>query len=104
MSAAVQVAKQITALIPARPKVKLVGGGDANLATLLASYGAYRAAAVGAWRYAASLALAAACVAAPRGWNVDHQGGGELIMGTHDINDLEAMCQPDYPWSGRQWD
>lgn len=102
-NAAVQMARTISALIPAKPVPSLFGSrGDAGRQEMQA-HGAATAAAVAAWRYAAHTALTQAASAAPEGWFVD-QDNHAIIDGVSSITDLEAMCDPSYPWTGRRAD
>lgn len=100
-NAAIQVARNIAALIPAKP-MSILGKGEANRQDQLA-YGATMAAAVAAWRYAAHVALNNADSCAPADWKID-QGNHSLIDGVTSLPDLEAMCSESYPWTGRRHD
>lgn len=98
MKTPAQVAQAISALLPAKPKGTLLGG-EAHRA-LQIEYGTFYAAALGAWRYAAHQALNAAGSASPKEWVVD-QDNHAFIDGVQSITDLESMCDPGYPWTGR---
>lgn len=102
-NAAVQIARAISAMIPAKPAPSLFGSrGDVGRQEMQA-HGAATAAAVAAWQYAAHTALIEAASAAPEGWVVD-QDNHAFIDGVSSLPDLEAMCDPSYPWTGRRAD
>lgn len=101
-NASIEMARTISAMVPAKPKSTLLGG-EAHRQEMLA-YGTAMAAAVAAWKYAAHLALNAAQSAAlDDQWYVDDSNRA-LIDGWDDIKALEAMCDPQYPWTGRRAD
>lgn len=102
-NSAIQMARAISAMIPAKPAPSLFGSrGDVGRQEMQA-HGAAVAAGVAAWKYAAHIALNQAASEAPEGW-VINQGNHTLIDGMNSIADLEAMCDPTYPWSGRRTD
>ena len=101
-NAAIQMARAITAIVPRKPALSLLGLSEEKKEERHAHFAAY-AAAVAAWQYAAAIALNEASSAAPADWHVD-QDNHEFIKGCKSIQDLEAMCDPAYPWSGRRTD
>lgn len=102
-NAAIQMARTISAMIPAKPVTSLFGSrGDTGRQEQHA-YFAAMAAAVAAWQYAAHVALTQASSAAPDGWFID-QDNHAFIDGVKSLADLEAMCDPAYSWSGRRAD
>ena len=101
MKTPVQVAQEISALLPVKPKVTLLGG-EAHRAQQI-EYGTFHAAALGAWQYAAHQALNVASSASPKEWVVD-QDNHAFIDGVKSISDLESMCESGYPWTGRRVD
>ena len=101
-NSAVQMARTITAMVPRKPAQSLLGQ-SAQKKEETHAHSAAMAAAVAAWQYAAAIALNQACSAAPEDWFID-QGNHEFIKGCRSLPDLEAMCDPAYPWSGRRAD
>jgi hypothetical protein len=100
-NAAIQMARNIAALIPAKPPTKLLGGEASRQEQL--AYGAAMAGSVGAWRFAAHAALNNAMSCAPDDWQIDYDNHA-FIDGVSSLADLEAMCDQSYPWSGRRLD
>lgn len=100
--AAIQMARTISAMIPLKPALTLRGLTECQKEERHAHFAA-KAAAVAAWQYAAAIALNEASSAAPGDWFID-QDNHEFIKGCESIADLEAMCDPAYPWSGRRAD
>lgn len=101
-NSAVQMARTITAMVPRKPVVSLLGQ-SAQKREESHAHSAAMAAAVAAWQYAAAVALNEACNAAPEDWVIDHSNH-EFIKGCKSLPDLEAMCDPAYRWSGRRAD
>lgn len=101
-NAAIQMARAISAMVPAKPALTLRGLTEEKKEERHAHFAA-SAAAVAAWQYAAEIALNEALSAAPEGWFID-QDNQEFIKGCKSISDLEAMCDPSYSWSGRRAD
>lgn len=101
-NAAINMARAIGSMVPAKPALSLRGFSEEKKQERLAHFTAM-AAAVAAWQYAAAVALNDACSAAPPDWFID-QDNHEFIKGCRSIPDLEAMCDPAYPWSGRRAD
>lgn len=95
-NAAIEMARKITALVPAKPAPKLLGCAAIRQEQM--AYYAAMAGAVGAWKYAAHVALNEAISAAPSGGMIDYNNH-ECIKFCNSITDLEAMCSPTYPWS-----
>lgn len=101
-NAAVKMARDITAMVPRKPALSLLGLSEEKKEERHAHFAA-AAAAVAAWQYAAAIALNEAASAAPADWIIDYDNL-DFIKGCQSIPDLQAMCDATYPWSGRRID